>query len=74
MHAFELTKDQVRMAKRDRTEHEALCGWQGHIGDRPTITPYAEAAQNHCPDCWRKLHPTHVGVWEPALVACTPFG
>lgn len=73
IHAWALTRDQVRAAKRDRTVQTALCGWSGGIGERPTVRPFAEPEDNHCPECWRKLHPKRAGLWEPSFVTVSPF-
>ncbi len=69
IHAWDLTEDQVQVAKHDGTDQTALCGFQGRIGERPTVRPFTEPEQNHCGGCWRKLHPRPTGIWEPALVS-----
>ena len=73
MHAWNLTADQVRLAKRDHMEQTALCGFQGRLGERPTVKPFAEPEQNHCGQCWLTLHPKQASPWKPALALAAPF-
>lgn len=73
IHAWNLTEQQVQDAKRDHTEHTAVCGWSGRIGERPQVRPFSQPEDNHCPECWRKLHPRQTGLWEAAFVSASPF-
>lgn len=69
IHAWPLTEQQVQDAKRDRTEHTAVCGFRGLICERPAVRPFSQAEDNHCAGCWCRLHPRRGGLWEPALVS-----
>ena len=73
IHAWELSRTQIQLAKRDHTTQTTVCGLRGGIGERPTVRPFSEPEQNHCPDCWRKRHPKQTGRWEPALLPSSPY-